>query len=1012
VELLRWAVAAELAHGRVALDDVVRIAHEEAHFIRKDRTDGAKAVAVKFDEATSKWYPVALHVVLRAITDRRPVESLSALLLPFLLPAVRAAAAPLEAANAACPPPAAHRFDVQATYVARFSLFFEAIGSQAFAAAMAPKVLLDLAAGEAAVMALDDAEVVAGCSFHGDIGEAKKTLDAHGAQEQGAAIGAAEQAVKDALAAEGAAYREKFGVKFMVSAKGKTAAEMLEILRARAQNARAAEWATVRCVLWEIAQKRLALNAALWATAGLVAAHVKTCKIDSVMLSVSTPFGGRATIQNVQAGPGVTAETRTEVASLSKSVGSAFAIEYFAKHGISLDANVNELLATLGTDFRLRAAEDSAEADKADWPSQFAVVHLMQHFGLNLHYVKGVPADRKMPPVTEFLEGNALFGLDPIRIVNKPGSVFKYSGAGFILLQHILELHSGTPIAALTRPFLDGLGMANFSFDPESQPGLTYVVGRRDNGDAVEGTRHMYSPFAAGAMTPTYDMQLFLQHMTRAFNAVGGSGPISHETARRMCWGESRETLEFMACKMGTGIFVLCGTANKFVVHQGANDGYRVLFLHCVEGPDAGKGFTISVNAELNGVVFIAALAQSLLKELNIQGIDYAQFQENFASEHLQQEDVVNKGYRDMLFNAFVPSRAMKIIERGPRDAHAGINAVVGARLVACTNDKFARAENVMNGEEPLFDPELFDIQGKVMDSWESPRHNPTDRHTLHMALLKPAAARYVSLSTKWHTGNHAPDVRVLARATAAGQAWFELVAKTDIIGHAYKLIDLGALSAEFDEVKIEAFPDGGFTRLGLFVTHPDAASFKPLGAAQSVVWPDAIPETVKPLCIQYDPSPADIARNVAGVAAGAECNVASLALGASVLSASNEHYGPAKQVLSPCGALGMHDGTESARSRVPGSFEEFVVGLAWPAKLHLLVADFTHFVNNSPRFMLVEGLIDGAWVAVLPMAEVKHYAGSIKHIAVTEQRPIAQLRLKLYPCGGMNRVFALTYKE
>jgi hypothetical protein len=79
--------------------------------------------------------------------------------------------------------------------------------------------------------------------------------------------------------------------------------------------------------------------------------------------------------------------------------------------------------------------------------------------GLGMHYVFGVPLSREMPSVTDLITDTRQarrYGYDAPLIVSKdPGTKFSYSGGGFLLLQHIVELvGGGKSVAELTRPFL------------------------------------------------------------------------------------------------------------------------------------------------------------------------------------------------------------------------------------------------------------------------------------------------------------------------------------------------------------------------------------------------------------------------------------------------------------------------------------------------------------------------------------------------------------------------------
>ena len=162
-------------------------------------------------------------------------------------------------------------------------------------------------------------------------------------------------------------------------------------------------------------------------------------------------------------------ETWVEHCSLSKTVGSAFALSYLAERGVAIDASVNGLLERVKSPFRLM----SAAGKPAAWAGQVQVRHLMDHTGLGMHYVYGIPPSYAggMPPVLDILEGKhgpgrgacsgMEVGYDRVEVHKEPGTQFGYSGGGFLVLQHILECwEGGRPIAEIMAPFMLQCGMS------------------------------------------------------------------------------------------------------------------------------------------------------------------------------------------------------------------------------------------------------------------------------------------------------------------------------------------------------------------------------------------------------------------------------------------------------------------------------------------------------------------------------------------------------------------------
>jgi allantoicase len=468
-----------------------------------------------------------------------------------------------------------------------------------------------------------------------------------------------------------------------------------------------------------------------------------------------------------------------------------------------------------------------------------------------------------------------------------------------------------------------------------------------------------------------------------------------------MLHGSDRGCRAFMGCDMGLGIFTAEAGPNRLAIHQGANEGFRAVFIHCYAGPDRGQGLVLFCNADNRGVLMIAEMARELLGALGIRGIDFERMRQGFDFTGLAPEQIVNLGYKRLIFDAFEPDLPEAIVERGPPDPLAARNLAVGARLVGVSDQRFARAENLISDHLPRFDPELYGRQGKIMDSWETVRHNPASCDWLELELRRPAPIRYASLSTKFHDGNQPQAARLLGRVDGE---WREFLPKTPLAGHALLRVRLAQATPAYARIRVEIFPDGGLSRLQLFEDLPadPARDFEPLEQAQARRFPGEIPKSRKPLTLPYAPTPEEIRSNPERAP---EIDWAGAAFGARITHASNEHYSPASQVISPFPPLHMFDGMESARSREPGHHEEIGIRLARPVRVESIWLDFTWFVNNNPREISIEGLSQGRWRELVPRTGVKAFAGNQRRFGIGEVAVIEELRVKTYPDGGINRI-------
>jgi allantoicase/CubicO group peptidase (beta-lactamase class C family) len=938
-ERSRWEVALEVAHGRVSLEDAVRIAREEMLFFRTggkySRGSGSRAAAVPWHDV---WSPIAYRIWVLLVSSPSPVSCINfatELLLPFTISSIRNSGSDVWQTVA--------RTNPKKYAFSRRVQLLDAL----YAACLSPKVV---------ELALRNGTV------------------------SGASVPAEDQ--------------------HRVSVADQTLTSLDPIV-----------FPNTTCV----ASRVKAALAHFQASSG-VAPEGRWL----LAAQRSTADGGgcffRSGLPNLDA-----QKDRVQIASLSKPIGSAFAIEYFAQHRIALSTSVASLLRRLGSPFVLEAAAGCP----AEWAEEVILEHLMCHCsGLGQHYVHSMPA-RSMPSLVQLMHG---FKTDlggeyrRLQVERKPGTSFAYSGGAFILLQHVLELHSGKQINDLMAPFLRALGMQRAArMQDDGSGALTPGVAE---GRLVE--RRTFPGIAAGAVCSPGDTLNFLRHLVAAFdprNAAHGSGPISHDTAVRMLGAPRRQisaaAREFIACDVGCGLFIgECGD-NWIAVHQGANEGYRGLFVACCKGPAAGAVVVCMAASDAESVPAITSVARTALLELGVLSAEAVErlARATFAAEGVPQETIVNQSMKSLLFGAFVrtPLPPPPRLSQSPHPL-AQYDLAQGARIVYVSNDTFAQAANLIDPAEPFFDPKAFGPMGKIMDSWESVRHNPLDRDTLEMELAQSCELAFAEVSTKWHDGNQAPAVSIEARASPK-DAWTEVLPRSNTQGHAMHRYVLGKAAAgrKFKFVRVHIYPDGGLTRVRLYgpslpaalvSTFPFEGRFK-----------DPIPAVEKATSLYEDHSvntltPATALRLLRDASLSSSSNSALLnvAVGGSIVEVSNQHYGPAAAILSPGPPRGMHDGFETRRARAPGAVDFVTVKLLVPAHLARVAVDFAFFINNSPSRMSIEGSPDGAtWFPIFAESSVKSYRGNVLHVSVPPHLPrLSQVRVRCFPCGGFNRLHCL----
>jgi allantoicase len=160
----------------------------------------------------------------------------------------------------------------------------------------------------------------------------------------------------------------------------------------------------------------------------------------------------------------------------------------------------------------------------------------------------------------------------------------------------------------------------------------------------------------------------------------------------------------------------------------------------------------------------------------------------------------------------------------------------------------------------------------------------------------------------------------------------------------------------------------------------------------------EPILKSKKPLTISFNEEPREIKANT-------RVDWASQAFGARVVHATNEHYGPAAQVISPFSPLHMFDGLESARSRKLGHYEEVIIEFAKAIEIREIIFDFSFFVNNNPRELKILALENNSWVTIEEKVFAKPFAGSFLKLPSQKKGLFTQLKVQTIPDGGINRI-------
>ena len=372
-------------------------------------------------------------------------------------------------------------------------------------------------------------------------------------------------------------------------------------------------------------------------------------------------------------------------------------------------------------------------------------------------------------------------------------------------------------------------------------------------------------------------------------------------------------------------------------------------------------------------------------------------------------------------------------------------NCRIGSKVLFATDEWFACCENLLKPEEPVFDPNAFCKQGKVMDGWESRRKRTPGHDWCIIELGIPGNVKYVDIDTRWFTGNNVPAISIQGIEASDAEIeilnnlpgnkdgrlgtqgtcctldeivdannkcnkmnWISIVEETPLNpGYEFESLTSknACCNARITHIRVNYFPDGGVARLRLWGS------------------------------IFYDFTNDSLEEKVIDLAA--------LSQGGVGLACSNQHYGVPSNLLQPGRGFNMGDGWETARHPHRPRIIEIdpktgitastlsdwcVIQLGCPTlNIQRLELDTNHFRGNFPESVTVEAAYDATpyshdsgyinsdvstleWKPLLCRTRLTSSANHVFTefaIKAEDEIKISHLRVTIFPDGGIMRVRA-----
>lgn len=279
--------------------------------------------------------------------------------------------------------------------------------------------------------------------------------------------------------------------------------------------------------------------------------------------------------------------------SISKPVFASGFLRVAEKRKISLDADINTLLASW------HLPESRFTEHEKVTPRRL----LTHSAGLTVWGFPGYPLDSAVPTVPQLLDGKPPANTPAVRNDTFPGARWLYSGGGITILQLATTDLTGEDFPSLMRRLmLQPAGMTRSTYEnplPLNRRAEA-ASGHEQIDTPVPGGFHVYPEMAAaGLWTTPSDLARWAIALTHSYRGEPG-GVLSTAMARQMISRQMHQQPPYGNGYWGLGIAVGGDGDSLSFSHGGRDEGFVAdLFMR----PSSGRGLVIMMNGVNGGLL-------------------------------------------------------------------------------------------------------------------------------------------------------------------------------------------------------------------------------------------------------------------------------------------------------------------------------------------------------------------------------------------------------------------------
>lgn len=283
-------------------------------------------------------------------------------------------------------------------------------------------------------------------------------------------------------------------------------------------------------------------------------------------------------------GPPVTPDTLFQAASISKPVTALTVLRLVEGGKLDLNVDVNQYLKSW-----------KVPANNFTEQSKVTLRGLLSHSaGMTVHGFPGYASNEPMPSLVQVLNGEKPANTQPIVVETVPGTIFNYSGGGYVVIQQLLEDVTGQPFTKLVQDMvLKPIGMIHSTYEQPLPAGriaeaaTPYTLGSQP----VNGGPHVYPEIApAGLWTTPSDLARYAIAVQESL-----SGKLKSLLSEKM----AREMLTPVLLKHGLGPQVGGSEQHPYFTHGGSNAGFQCNLV----AYNQGDGAVIMTNSDTGSLL-------------------------------------------------------------------------------------------------------------------------------------------------------------------------------------------------------------------------------------------------------------------------------------------------------------------------------------------------------------------------------------------------------------------------